>query len=134
MSRGVGRVVAGIGMAPSLMQPRITSYHSGTRGSITNTRSPLATPSPARNRAARSEEAARSAKLNRRGAPPARPPARRGGLWGSAARPGADPVAGVVVDLGHLEPERRPGGQVVGHVRRQVTHGKPPRSELRRPD
>src|ERR671919_2734479 len=53
MSRGVSRVVAGMGMAPSLMQPRTTSYQSGTRGSITNTRSPLATPSPARNRAAR---------------------------------------------------------------------------------
>jgi putative aminopeptidase FrvX len=80
-----GFTYGGIGTAPSLMQPRTTSYQSGTRGSITNTRSPLATPWAARNRAARSEEAARSAKLNRRASPSSGPTASRASLSGSVA-------------------------------------------------
>src|SRR4029450_5279064 len=115
MSRGVSRVVAGMGTAPSLMQPRITSYQSGMRGSITNTRSPLPTPWAARNRAARAEDAGRAAKLNRRAprgaraAPAAPPPARPARpppqLARLAPRGGLDHVAGVVVGLRDLQPE-----------------------------
>jgi hypothetical protein len=79
-------MVAGMGTAPSLKQPSITSYQSLMRGSITKTRSPLATPCDARKRAARSEEAARSAKVKRRTSPPSGPTAT------SASFPGSRPA------------------------------------------
>jgi hypothetical protein len=85
MSRAVSRVVPGMGTAPSLMQPSTTSYQSGMRGSITNTGSPLRTPTEARKLAARFEEAAMSAKLKRRAPPPSGPTATRASLSGSLA-------------------------------------------------
>ena len=44
MSLGVHRVVAGMGMTPNFIIPTIATYHSGIRGSMMNTRSPLDTP------------------------------------------------------------------------------------------
>ena len=47
MSWGVSSVVAGMGMTPALIMPRMATYHSGTRGPMKKARSPLPTPSPA---------------------------------------------------------------------------------------
>ncbi len=47
-------------------------------------------------------------------------------LAGLPGRPAVDHVTGVVVDLGHLQPERRPRRRVVGHVGRQVAHERTP--------
>src|SRR6266542_3464944 len=54
------------------------------------------------------------------------PDGEQGELAGFPGGPGVDHVARVVVDLGHLQPERGPGLQVVGHVGGQVTHARTP--------
>ena len=44
MSREVHRVVAGMGTTPSLIIPKMATYHWEMRGSMIRTRSPLPTP------------------------------------------------------------------------------------------
>ena len=48
MSREVRSKVAGTGIAPSRMRASIVVHHSGTRGSMSNTRSPGLMPAAAR--------------------------------------------------------------------------------------
>jgi hypothetical protein len=61
MSLGVSRFGPGIGIAPIRIAPSSAAYHSGIRGSITNTWSPLPTPRSNSARAALREARARSA-------------------------------------------------------------------------
>ena len=61
MSFAVSRLGPGIGIAPIRIAPSSAAYHSGTRGSITNTWSPLPTPRSSSARAVSREARARSA-------------------------------------------------------------------------
>ena len=59
----------GIGMAPARKVPTIAICHSGSRGSITTTRSPLPTPCAARRFANRHDARAMSPNVKRRSRP-----------------------------------------------------------------
>ncbi len=85
MSLGVSRFGPGIGTAPIRMQPSSAAYHSGIRGSITNTWSPWVTPAASSARAARREALARSAIVSRPTTSPAPSSDRTAGSSGAAA-------------------------------------------------
>ena len=59
----------GIGIAPARRVPTIAICHSGRRGSITTTRSPLPTPCAARRLAKRRDARAMSSNVKRRSVP-----------------------------------------------------------------